>query len=284
MEEKEFLLNLLKLTDGLINNDVSIISTIVSDINLGVLTDVQVRKIKDTISSFIYSSQSEINTTLKSIINNIKALNKEYLIALLEIKEISSTNDPIISKELIKSKLNDTTIIFDNNNDKTNYYSLLINLSINLKDSDLIKLAIDKTSEMWSPIETDLLNMRTNKIIKIRRLCEDEIINNFHSSCLGEDHLFDCDRDSQLCIQGLVAKATLLASNVPMEDTSLEWKYTGEPICYDWTITQVLTLGGDLYTHLTNCKKRYENLRIYINSLTDIDIINSVVWDTVIPN
>lgn len=134
-----------------------------------------------------------------------------------------------------------------------------------------------------NPIGASLSDVKTSKIAQMSDFCEQEIIYNFHSSCLGEDHLFDCDRDSQTYMLGLIAKATLLASNVAMADVSLDWKETGKPICYPFSVEQVLMLGGDLYTHLTTCKKRYESLRMYINSLTTTEEVNSVNWDTTIP-
>lgn len=66
-------------------------------------------------------------------------------------------------------------------------------------------------------------------------------------------------------------------------DTTLDWKASEEPICYPWTATQILTLGMDLFTHKTEKIKRYELLRSYINTLTTVDGINQVNWDTEIP-
>jgi hypothetical protein len=152
---------------------------------------------------------------------------------------------------------------------------------------DITKNPIDGNAIVWdtdNPIGANLSDIQTSKIAQMSDFCEQEIVYAFHSSCLGEDHLFDCSRDDQTYMLGLVAKATLLANNIPMVDITLDWKFQGQPICYPFSVEQVLMLGGDLYTHLTACKKQYERLRMYINSLTNIQDVNAVTWNTIIPN
>lgn len=132
------------------------------------------------------------------------------------------------------------------------------------------------------PILVSLEDTKGLKINEISSVCENKIVNEFYSSCLGERKLFDCSLIDQTNVIGLVAKAQMILAGIAT-DTTLDWKASGEPLCYSWTPAQVMTLGMDLFAHKTEKIKRYENLRAYIITLTTIEEINSVTWDTIIP-
>ena len=132
------------------------------------------------------------------------------------------------------------------------------------------------------PIVVSLEDTQALKIDELSSICEDKIINEFYSSCLGESKLFDCSLTDQSNIMGLVAKAQMILAGIST-DTTLDWKASGEPLCYPWTPSQALTLGMDLFTHKTDNIKKYENLRAYIKTLTNVEEINNVTWETIIP-
>lgn len=124
---------------------------------------------------------------------------------------------------------------------------------------------------------------KIQKINEMNLICQDKIINEFYSTCLGEKKRFDCTLVDQSNIMGLVAKAQMISANLTT-DTTLDWKASGEPSYYPWTTTQITTLVTDLFTHKTENIKRFEQLRIYINSLTTVNEVNKVMWDIVIPS
>jgi hypothetical protein len=159
-------------------------------------------------------------------------------------------------------------------------------LSIEVEDDDLDHYLdiINKSYGKYGEVKIieDLENIKQSKILEISYICEDKIVNEFYSSCLGEKKKIDCTRDDQSYIMGLVAKSQMIASGIATDKT-LDWKASGEPICYPWTPQQVIALGMDLFNHLTEKKKRYEGLRMYIDQLTDIETIKAITWDTEIP-
>jgi hypothetical protein len=147
----------------------------------------------------------------------------------------------------------------------------------NLLDEETLK------SEGWisdyvEPIDINII--KQNKIQEMNSLCGYKIINEFYSTCLGENKRFDCELIDQSNIMGLVAKAQIILSNPLLEDKSLDWKASGELICYPFTIEQVVQLGMDLYNHKASLIKKFELLRVYINSLATIDEVNVVTWNT----
>lgn len=132
------------------------------------------------------------------------------------------------------------------------------------------------------PIVVSLEDTKTQKVAEMNSVCEDKIVNEFYSSCLGESKRFDCSITDQSNIMGLVAKAQMILASLTT-DTTLDWKASGEPLCYPWTTTQVMTLGMDLFAHKTENIKRYEQLRAYIITLATVEEVNNVTWDIVIP-
>ncbi len=67
---------------------------------------------------------------------------------------------------------------------------------------------------------------------------------------------------------------TLKASDIKADD---------ESVCYDWTPQQILVLGSDMSTFMTNTIKHKEIIQAYIQTLTTVEEVQKVVWDTVIP-
>jgi len=129
------------------------------------------------------------------------------------------------------------------------------------------------------PIIVSLEDTQTQKIAEMNSACETAIINEFYSACLGDSRRFDCTDRDQANIQGLVAKAQLILSGMAT-DNLLDWKESGVAECYPFTTTQAIMLGSDLFNHITEKKKRYEKLKVYILKQTEIEVIQAVTWDT----
>lgn len=141
MDDKVFLLDKLNLVNAILGNDAEGVATVITSLNGVTLTVEQVSAIKETLVSLFDGDISDLNIDLiKSVISQINELNKNYLLNLLELKTLSLRDSS--SKTIIQQKLQDNSITFDNDNDKYNYYYILSNYAIALKDRGLIQAAI----------------------------------------------------------------------------------------------------------------------------------------------
>ncbi|BAH06751.1 hypothetical protein [Clostridium kluyveri] len=141
MDDKVFLLNKLNLVNAILGNDAEGVKTVITALNAVTLTTDQITSIKETLISLFDGDTSNLDINLiKSVINQINEINKNYLLNLLELKMLSLRDSS--SKTIIQQKLQDTSIVFDNDNDKYNYYYTLSNYAIVLKDRTLIQAAI----------------------------------------------------------------------------------------------------------------------------------------------
>lgn len=150
MSDMSFLLNLLKLSDGIIKDDNVTVQTLADKFNLVTLTLDQHDRIKNNILQFIEGDGTVINSALELAINTINTMNKEYMFALIGIGELNIINDQDNAKAQIIVYLDNTTMVFDNDNDKFNFYSLLVNLTIRLQDIELIEIAILKLESLFN--------------------------------------------------------------------------------------------------------------------------------------
>jgi len=143
MDEKNFLLSILTLSDGIIKEDTGIVAGATDSLNLTTLKDDQQDTVKNIITTAIYNTKG-INPALKLAISKINGLNEKYLLSLFDVKMITLSNNFLENKQEIEDKLKDSSIVFDNDRDKHSYYFQLVTLTINLQDSDLIKTAFDR--------------------------------------------------------------------------------------------------------------------------------------------
>ncbi|BCZ49432.1 hypothetical protein psyc5s11_54990 [Clostridium gelidum] len=154
-----------------------------------------------------------------------------------------------------------------------------IDETIAKEDEKTIITAFKMAFPNGKPILVTLEDIQIKKITEMSGTCEDIIINKFYSTCLGDSRRFDCTDRDQANIQGLVAKAQLILSGMAT-DNLLDWKESGVAECYPFTTTQAIMLGSDLFNHITEKKKRYEKLKVYILKQTEIEVIQAVTWDT----
>lgn len=134
--------------------------------------------------------------------------------------------------------------------------------------------------------EDTTISLDDAKQLKIEEL-EDDCTkikdNGFKSNCLGTEKVFDSSAENRNLIIGLAMKASLIANGSTLTDSNIDWKAKDEPVCYTWTPQQMIVLGVDMSTFLTNTIKHKEQLQQYVNTLTTIEEVNAVTWDTVIP-
>ncbi|EPY2284207.1 hypothetical protein ACTQ4P_16920 [Clostridium sporogenes] len=145
MENKIFLLNLLQLTSNIMENNNEAVK-IAEEFNRVELAKNQQSQLKENINSLVNQDINNINL-LKDVIDVIEILNKQYLISIIELRSLNFQNKEF--KNILSEKLSiSNMIVFDNDAQEYMYYSLLVNLTIASRDTELIKLAIDKIQNM----------------------------------------------------------------------------------------------------------------------------------------
>jgi len=147
MEDKKFILNLLNMANSLLKGNTTELDTSIATFNSVTLTAEQILKIQTTIISFIDKNEIIPYDTLQLTIEALNSINKKYLLSLLKLTLLQSSNADA-SKLMINDMLDDTSIVFDNNNDRYSYYYALSNYAINLKDVILIEKAINSVQNL----------------------------------------------------------------------------------------------------------------------------------------
>lgn len=134
-----------------------------------------------------------------------------------------------------------------------------------------------------TPSSGTLQDYKNVKIRELENNCTKVKDGGFKSNCLGSEKTFDSSPENRNLIIGLAMKASLIASGATLADINIDWKAKDEPVCYTWTPQQMIILGVDMSTFLTNNIKHKEQLQAYVKTLTTIEEVQKVTWDTVIP-
>lgn len=135
---------------------------------------------------------------------------------------------------------------------------------------------------LFNTKELTLNDFKTLKIQKMNEICNQEIIKGFMSTAFDgvTPILYDSKITDQSRINGLVAIAQLRLMGLSSEQ--IKWKNASQDVCEEWQPEQMLQLGLDLKRHVEHNIEIYDNLKVYINGLTEIEEINSVVWGDVL--
>jgi hypothetical protein len=151
---------------------------------------------------------------------------------------------------------------------------------------DITKNPIDASAIVFSftTPEATLEEVKKAKISELENDCTKTKDGGFKSSCLGTEKIFDSSSENRTLIVGLAMKASLIASGAKLTDSTINWKAKDDPVCYAWTPQQMITLGVDLSTFMTNTIKRKEELQQYVSTLTTVLDVQKVTWDTAIPS
>ncbi len=130
--------------------------------------------------------------------------------------------------------------------------------------------------------EATLEEVKQAKIQELENCCTKVKDRGFKSSCLGTEKIFDSSPENRNLIIGLAMKASLVANGATLADSNIDWKSAGEPVCYPWQPQQMIILGVDMSTFLTNTIKHKEQLQQYVSALKTVEEVQKVTWDTVI--
>jgi hypothetical protein len=133
-----------------------------------------------------------------------------------------------------------------------------------------------------SPVEPyipTLEEVQAGKIRELSFICSREITKEFISTAFDgvTPVLYDCELTDQSRVNGLVSIAQLRLSG--LTDEPLKWKNAEQEACVEWTPEQILALGLDMKRHIEGNIERYDNLKIYVKSLSSIDEVKAVTWD-----
>lgn len=268
-----------------VNNNFSVndFKTAFDNVNSEKLSLDETKKLSDIVLFFIDAIGTKEKDFVSEILDYCISTNLDKS-CYIEYFNIRNLIPDIENYEQYLNNIVSKKIVFLNYYLRDSFVNILLKMEsiVNKAEiTDKVNNYIKSIKSIDNVVLTDLNILKKNKIIEMRAACESNIISGFKSSCLGSEKHFDCDRDSQLCMQSLLSKAILLSMGVPLADNILEWKASGEAICYPFTLHQIKTLAGDLNTHLIKNKKQFENLRIYINaSDRTLEELKSVRWDS----
>lgn len=147
---------------------------------------------------------------------------------------------------------------------------------------DITKNPIDASAIVFSftTPEATLEQVKQAKINELESDCTKVKDGGFKSNCLGTEKTFDSTPENRTLIMGLAMKASLIANGTNLPDNTLDWKTVDEPVCYSWTPQQMIILGVDLSTFMTNTIKHKEQLQRHVNTLTTVEDVQKVTWNT----
>ena len=92
MEDKKFILNLLNMANSLLKGNTTELDTSIATFNSVTLTAEQILKIQTTIISFIDKNEIIPYDTLQLTIEALNSINKKYLLSLLKLTLLQSSN------------------------------------------------------------------------------------------------------------------------------------------------------------------------------------------------
>jgi hypothetical protein len=133
-----------------------------------------------------------------------------------------------------------------------------------------------------APYGASLEEVKALKIQQMNEICQQEITKGFTSAAYDgvAPLLYDSKITDQSRINGLVAIAQLRLMGLSAEP--IKWKNTNQAVCEEWQPEQMLQLGLDLKRHIEAKIETYDNLKVYIGGLEDIEAVNNVSWGEVI--
>lgn len=133
-----------------------------------------------------------------------------------------------------------------------------------------------------APYGASLEEVKALKIQQMNDICQQEITKGFMSAAFDgvTPLLYDSKITDQSRINGLVAIAQLRLMGLSAEP--IKWKNANQAVCEEWQPEQMLQLGLDLKRHIEANIETYDNLKVYIGGLEDIEAVNNVSWGEVI--
>ncbi|WPC40611.1 hypothetical protein [Clostridium sp. JS66] len=155
---------------------------------------------------------------------------------------------------------------------------------------DLIQLSEDGYNSIKKQIQASLIspvtleNIRATKIQEIQKKCIELSTGTFKSKAYdGEtEEEYSCSEKDQMRINGEFSIA--LAVKAGFSTRPVSWYKNKDAVeCIEWNADNMIKLGEDLHKFETDLTDRVEALAAYVMSLTTVEEVQKVAWDTVIP-
>lgn len=155
---------------------------------------------------------------------------------------------------------------------------------------DLIQISEDRYNSIKQQIQASsvpvmtLENIRAMKIQEIQQKCIELSTGTFKSKAYDEEteEEYSCSEKDQMRINGEFSIA--LAVKAGFSTRPVSWYKNKDTIeCTEWKADNMIKLGEDLHKFETEVSKKAEALVKYIMTLSSIEDIQKVTWDTVIP-
>ena len=148
-------------------------------------------------------------------------------------------------------------------------------------DEETFKYAISIFANCYNPTSNvfekkdfrELEEIRNEKIEEINKACEIEIISGFTSTALGDEYLYQSDRDDQLNLMGLVAnqKDNYLKCGI-YENKKFNWDYKIH------TIDQLKNVLADGAEYKLKILTKANILKNNINNSIPLEEIDRIIW------
>lgn len=143
---------------------------------------------------------------------------------------------------------------------------------------DLIESIINRPNpnEIFLSLDTenvDLEELRTKKLEQINYLCNQEILNGFYSSALGEPHYYNFDEEAQSNLSGTLI---LVNGGQISSETIISWKTDGVP--QNHTVSEFIQVCVDSFTHKQSKITKYWSKKYAILAMTTREDILTVNW------
>lgn len=118
----------------------------------------------------------------------------------------------------------------------------------------------------------------------INQACQNLIVGGFHSSAYqSADKLYDSTLEDQANIQGNALSAVSKVSGVAGCENDKFYYHAHEEGFVEWTAEECLALARDFKIFKEGLLTKCEQLKAYIYTLTTVEEVQKVTWDTVIP-
>lgn len=146
----------------------------------------------------------------------------------------------------------------------------------------IAKFSIQNTVEQQKP--QTLEEYKEAKIKELSQSCQTTIIGGFSSTAYQSiDKIYDSTLEDQANITGNALSAVSKVANVPgCENDKFYYHARGEEFV-EWQATECLQLARDFKLFKEQQLIKNKQLQAYINTLTTVEEVQSVTWDTVIP-
>lgn len=151
---------------------------------------------------------------------------------------------------------------------------------------DITKNPIDKDAVVFTftTPEASLEQVKQSKINELNQDCQNAIVGGFHSTAYqGTDKLYDSTLTDQANITGNALGAVSKVAGVQGCENDKFYYHARNEEFVEWTAEECLQLARDFKTFKEQQLIKNTQLQAYINTITTIEEVQKVTWDTQIP-